>query len=134
MPKQYEVIEAVHHDGRLASPGSKLELEEVQAQSLLELGKIKELGGQRESTLPPSIPASNVTTTLESDLLQSLPNRAEREAALGILFATEGWKPIQAIAQVHGISKPSSGWDAAIPLILEKEFPPDNTPPLAIQP
>ncbi len=53
--KSYEVIEAVNHNGQDYVSGDTLELEEKQAQSLLDLGKIKEPGGQRESTLPPVV-------------------------------------------------------------------------------
>lgn len=130
MPKQYEVIEAVNHDNRGYATGDKIELEDHQAQSLLDLGKIKECGGKRESTLPPVIGDSSVTPTPEADLLQTLPERTLRESELRQKFDQEGWKAIQAIAQAHDITKPSSGWDAAIPLILDKEFPPNNEPPV----
>lgn len=129
--RTYEVIEAVNHNNRDYAPGDTLELEEKQAQPLLDLGKIKEPSGQRESTMPPVVGDAAVQATPEADLLQTLPTRAEREAELKAKFKSEGWKPIQAIATSHGISKPDTGWDAAIPLILDKEFPPNNEPPLA---
>jgi hypothetical protein len=129
MPK-YLVIESVNHDLKDYLPGETLELEESQAKPLLNLGKIKEPEGQRESTLPPTPPSEGAGITNEADLLQNPVSRANREAELRQLFSTQGWKAIQPIAQEHGIPKPPAGWDAAIPLILDKEFPPDNEPPL----
>jgi hypothetical protein len=126
----YEVIESVNHDLKNYNPGDKLELEESDAKSLLELGKIKLPFGTRESTMPPTQPAGGMGVTPEADLLQNPISRAERESQLRQLFATQAYKPIQAIAQGHGISKPPKGWDDAIPLILEKEFPPNNEPKL----
>jgi hypothetical protein len=132
MPK-YSVIESVNHNLKDYAPGDTLELEESQAKPLLELGKIKEPFGSRESTLPPTQPVGGgVSPTPEADLLQNPISRAEREAQLRELFATQGWKGIQPIAQEHGIPKPPKGWDECIPLILEKEFPPNNEPPLTI--
>lgn len=128
--KQYEVVEPVNHNLKNYNPGNKLELEEDAAQPLLELGKIKEVGGQRESTLPPVVDGIGTSSTTEADLLQNLPSRAERETELKEKFDKEGWKSIQAIAQIHGIVKPAGGWDGAIPLILDREFPPNNEPPL----
>lgn len=132
---QYEVIEPVNHDQRNYSPGDTLELEDKHASPLLALGKIKKSSAQRESTLPPAQPAAPpVGSTSEADLLQTLPQRGVRETELKELFRTGGVKAIQAIAQAHGIVKPAAGWDMAIPLILDKEFPPDNTPDLAQSP
>jgi hypothetical protein len=131
MPK-YEVIEAVNHNLKDYKPGDTLELEESQAESLLALGKIKAPFSTRESTLPPTQPSGGVAATPEADLLQNPISRAEREAQLRQLFATQGWKGIQPIAQEHGISKPVKGWDEAIPMILEKEFPPNNEQPLSV--
>ncbi len=132
MPK-YTVIESVNHNLKDYAPGETLELEEAQAKQLLALGKIKEPWETRESTLPPTQPSGGVAATPEADLLQNPISRAHREAQLRELFATQGWKVIQPIAQEHGIPKPPKGWDDAIPLILEKEFPPNNEQPLSTQ-
>lgn len=131
MKSKYEVIEAVNHDLEDYNPGDTLELEEKQAKPLLDLGKIRLPFSTRESTLPPTQPAGGINATPEADLLQNPISRAERESQLRQLFATQGWKAIQPIAAEHGISKPVKGWDDAIPLILEKEFPPNNEPTLA---
>ena len=45
--------------------------------------------------------------------------REQREAEL--LEMT--WQAVKAIAEPFGISKPAGGWDEAIPLILDFEFP-----------
>lgn len=130
MKKMYSVIESVNHDGKDYEPGTSLELEEAQATPLLALGKIKEPFGERQSTMPPAGESTPVAPSTEADLLQNSQQKGIREAQLRKLFADEGWGPIQAIAKTHGIVKPVKGWDEAIPLILEKEFPPDNQPPL----
>lgn len=127
--KHYEVIEPVNHDNLDYHPGQKVKLTERQAIALKDLGKIKESSGQRESTVPPS-PGDNAAAIPTSINTLLASTRLERESQLNQLFADQGWKPIEAIAKEHSITKPSGGWDKAIPLILDKEFPPAPLPPI----
>lgn len=54
--------------------------------------------------------------------------RQAREAELMALYFgpnedQANWRAIKAIADGHKITRPSGGWDEAIPLILDAEFP-----------
>ena len=52
--------------------------------------------------------------------------RAEREAELYAIYE-KGYSGVKAIAASHGITeRPTDGWDAAIPMILDAEFGAEN--------
>ncbi|MEM9945480.1 MAG: hypothetical protein AAF810_05380 [Cyanobacteria bacterium P01_D01_bin.36] len=54
----------------------------------------------------------------------SVLTRGDRELELLQIYEDSGWSAIKAIAIENSIiDKPDDGWDAAIPLILDKEFP-----------
>ena len=54
-----------------------------------------------------------------------------RTAELEELYLSDegGWRAIKAIADPLNIEKPETGWDDAIPLIVEAEKAADSTPP-----
>ena len=51
----------------------------------------------------------------------------DRYRELTAILETDGWRAIKDIADGYGITKPSGGWDEAIPLIIEVEHDESTT-------
>jgi hypothetical protein len=65
----------------------------------------------------------NMSSSILKDIpfveVDSVVTRESREAELMDM----SWQAIKKIADSHGIKKPDDGWDEAIPMILDAEFP-----------
>jgi hypothetical protein len=67
------------------------------------------------AVIAPLIPPIGVETV-------TTPSPAGREEQLRILYQQQGFKAIQLLAEPHGLKKPETGWEAAIPLIVAAEL------------
>lgn len=78
---------------------------------------------------PTQSPASPLSPTpapppTPKQSVKPLTTRVTRQNELQAIAAKDqGWREIKDIAESLGIVKPSTGWDDAISLILDKEFP-----------
>lgn len=78
---------------------------------------------------PPVVVSSQVsepaTPVRPARSVTAKEGRLTRQNELQAIVAEEqGWRQIKQIAEAYDISKPEGGWDDAIPLILNIEYPP----------
>lgn len=97
------------HKGAEKSPF----LHEVDALDWIRLGWSR--APQPIATKPAQSPQPEATIT------EATITRESRESDLMDM----SWQAIKKIAESHGIEKPEDGWDEAVPMILDAEYPKD---------
>lgn len=78
-------------------------------------------GWSLEQPLPEEPAPEPVLITVDPQFNQPSPYQKRKAQLESLLQENQGWRNIERIGKELGITKPASGWDDAIPLILEKE-------------
>lgn len=120
--KKYKVLEPLNHNNIHYVPGTEVELTEVEADSLRQVGVIE--GGQTVEVATFEADGGKHLSPDEGiELATPVPTPADnsREEELKALFKAKGWRELAKIAEPLGIEKPEAGWDEAIPQIVAKE-------------
>jgi hypothetical protein len=75
--------------------------------------------------ISPASPSTPVVIEPQADAEIEIDPKTRRQNELQTIIGAEGgWKEIKEIAAIHNITKkPTGGWDEAIGLILDIEFP-----------